>query len=182
MKSELRKKYIRLRKTALSNEERQTFSREIAENVLAHSALKKAEIVFCYSAYAGEVETDFLIDALLGMGKRVCLPLCDKNTNTMTARRIKSRSELALGAYGILEPSGEEILPEEIDFIIVPMVAFDRNLTRLGYGGGYYDRYLPKTKAFKCGIAYSFQEAGKLPHGEYDIPLDMIITEKEVIE
>ncbi len=182
MKQELRKKYISLRKTVISDEERLNFSREIAQKVMAQVEVKNAETVFCYSAYAGEVETDLLIDALLGMGKKVCLPLCDKNTNTMTAREIKSRSELALGAYGILEPSGKEILPEEIDFIIVPMVAFDKKRTRLGYGGGYYDRYLPKTKAFKCGIAYSFQQAENLPRGEYDILLDMIITEKEVIE
>lgn len=182
MKSELRKRYIELRKTALTTEERQNYSDEIADKMLKLDALKSAENVFCYSAYAGEVETIRLIDSLLEMGKKVCLPLCDKNTNTMSARRINSRTELKSGAYGILEPTGAEIAPEDIDFIIVPMVAFDRKRTRLGYGGGYYDRYLPKTKAIKCGIAYSLQEADKLSKDKHDVPLDMIITEKEVIE
>ncbi len=181
MKSGLRKRYIELRKNFVSEEERQALSRVITEKVLELDALKRAEHVFCYSAYAGEVETDLLIDSLLELGKKVYLPLCDKETNTMSAREIASRAELKLGAYGILEPSGEEILPEEIDFIIVPMVAFDRNRTRLGYGGGYYDRYLPNTNAVKCGIAFSVQEAESLPRGEYDIPLDMIVTEKEII-
>lgn len=182
MKRELRKRYIELRKNFVPEDERQALSREIAENVLNLDALKKAEHVFCYSAYNGEVETDFLIDSLLKMGKNVYLPLCDIKANTMSARKITSREELTLGAYGILEPSGEEIKPQDIDFVVVPMVAFDRNRTRLGYGGGYYDRYLPNTSAVKCGLAFSVQEAEGLPHGEYDIPLDMIITENEIIK
>ena len=182
MKRELRKRYINLRKTFVSDAQRQALSRVIAEKVLVLDALKRAKNIFCYSAYAGEVETDLLIDSLLKLGKKVYLPLCDKNTNTMSARRIKSRDELTLGAYGILEPSGEEIKPQDVDFVVVPMVAFDRNRTRLGYGGGYYDRYLPNTDAVTCGIAFSVQEAEGLPRGEYDIPLDMIITEKEIIE
>lgn len=182
MKTELRKRYINLRKTALSANERQTFSKEIAGKVLELVARKSADTVFCYSAYSGEAETDVLIDTLLRMGKTVALPLCDVKSKTMTARRIKSRQELSKGAYGIPEPSGDEIAPSDIDVIIVPLVAFDRRKTRLGYGGGYYDRYLAGTNAIKCGIAYSLQEAEMLPVGEYDIPLDMIITEKEVIE
>ena len=182
MKPGLRKRYINLRKNFVTDTERQDLSRIIAEKVLELDALKGAENVFCYSAYNGEVETDFLIDNLLELGKKVYLPLCDKETNTMSARKITSRDELTLGAYGILEPSGEEIEPQDIDFIIVPMVAFDKKRTRLGYGGGYYDRYLPKTNAVKCGIAFSVQEAESLPRGEYDIPLDMIVTEKEIIK
>jgi 5-formyltetrahydrofolate cyclo-ligase len=88
--------------------------------------------------------------------------------------------------FGVWEPLGEEeklISPEEIDLIIVPGLAFDRELNRLGFGRGFYDRYLSGCSAFKVGICYDAQIAEKdeIPIDCYDVKMDMVITEKEII-
>lgn len=181
MKRELRKRIIELRKTALSSSQRHEYSIAVANKVLELEAIKTGKNIFCYCAYGEEVETDYLIDCLLSRGKNVYLPRCNVKAKTMTACKIKSREELLEGAYGILEPKGEAISPSELDFSIIPLVAFDRKKARLGYGGGYYDRFLPQTVGTKCGIAFAIQEAESVPCEEFDVPLDMIITETEVI-
>ncbi len=88
-----------------------------------------------------------------------------------------------INKYGILEPiSSKKIYP---DILFIPLVAFDKNLNRLGYGGGFYDRYLERIekikKIVKIGIAFSYQKVKKIPTSNYDKKLDYIITEKEII-
>jgi len=75
-----------------------------------------------------------------------------------------------------MEPEGEKSSPEKVDIVVVPAVAFDLQGHRLGYGKGYYDRFLKKTKAVKVGVAYDFQIVEKLPAEQHDIPVDLIIT------
>ena len=89
---------------------------------------------------------------------------------------------LSISKYGIPEPISKKIVYPDV--LIIPLVAFDYNLNRLGYGGGYYDRYLAKflkkKKIIKIGIAYSFQKLVKIPTNKYDIKLDYIVTEKRL--
>ena len=80
--------------------------------------------------------------------------------------------------YNIKEPQGK--VQQDIDVVIVPLVAFDGSLTRLGRGKGYYDRFLKETNAFKLGIAFSSQQAEKLPCSKLDVKLDAVITEKDI--
>ena len=88
------------------------------------------------------------------------------------------------GMMGIMEPDAERsklILPEELELVICPMVAFDSGRRRIGYGGGYYDRYLPKCeKALRIGIAFEAQRLEQVPADEHDLPMDIIVTEEEI--
>ena len=92
-----------------------------------------------------------------------------------------SKDPLIINKYGIPEPISKEI--KYPDILLVPMVAFDKNFNRVGYGGGFYDRYIKKLKKIKkiitIGIAYSFQKVKKIPIGKNDIKLDFIVTERE---
>ena len=92
-----------------------------------------------------------------------------------------TKDPLSINKYGIPEPISNKI--KYPDILLVPLVAFDKNFNRIGYGGGFYDRYIQKIKKKKkiitIGLAYSFQKVKKIPINKYDIKLDFIITEKE---
>ncbi len=160
---------------------RQELSKVIIDRLTALSEYKNAKNLLCYASFASEVETTDLMAEILADGKKLYLPKCEVETHEMQAVRVTDLSSLEKGAYGIAEPVGEGEEPKKIDLVIVPLVAFDRSLARLGYGGGYYDRFLPKTDAIRIAIAFSEQECEKIPLDETDIRMDIIITEKEEI-
>ena len=103
---------------------------------------------------------------------------------TLTFHQVFSFSELVPGPFNLLEPpyQNPEIDIKKLDLIFVPGVAFDIKKGRIGYGGGFYDRVLVKTEAFKIGVAFSFQIFKKLPLEAHDQRVDVIITEKGLIE
>lgn len=177
MKKELRKQFIGIRKDIFDN----VTSNIISERLVALDEYKKAKHIFCYASYNSEVDTFALMHRILQDGKKLYLPRCIPETREMDICNVKDLSELKTGSYGIKEPQGTAVSPDILDIAIVPMVAFDREKTRLGYGGGYYDRFLQKTDIFKVGIAFSKQETEKLSKEATDIPMDIIVTEKEVI-
>lgn len=177
MKKELRKQFIKIRKDSFD----ERTSNVIFERLVALDEYKKAKHILCYVSYNSEVDTFALMNRILQDGKKLYLPRCIPETREMDICNVKDLSELETGAYGIKEPQGIAVSPDILDIAIVPMVAFDREKTRLGYGGGYYDRFLKKTDIVKVGIAFSKQEAEKLVKEVTDIPMDIIVTEKEVI-
>ena len=177
MKAELRKQFIKARKDSFDMAKCQA----VCKNIVSLAEYKNAKNILCYASYNYEVDTFYLMKKILSDGKSLYLPRCITETREMEACRVKDLSELKIGAYGIKEPTGENVSKEILDLIIVPMVAFDRQKTRLGYGGGYYDRFLPETKADKVGIAFSAQESEGLVKEPTDIPMDIIVTENEVI-
>ncbi len=113
---------------------------------------------------------------------KVSLPII-KNNNQMDFFEWSLKKPFKINKYGIIEPMlSKKCFPE---IIFIPLVAFDRQLNRLGYGGGFYDRYIAKTniakKIIKIGLAFSFQEFKKIPTNKFDKKLDFIITDKEII-
>ncbi|MBQ7793240.1 MAG: 5-formyltetrahydrofolate cyclo-ligase [Clostridia bacterium] len=180
MKSELRKEFIKKR-ILIDTLTRADFGRMIWERVKALDVYKSAENILCYASVGYEVDTYNLMRTILADGKKLYLPRCEVETHSIIPCQVYDLAELEKGAYGIPEPSGEGVSPSVFDLVIVPAVAFDRSKARLGYGGGYYDRFLPKTDAIKCLIAFRAQEAQKIPCEKTDIPMDMIVTEREVI-
>ena len=115
---------------------------------------------------------------------KITLPVIKKG-NSMTFKRWSDMDPLYVNNYGILEPNSKNknMIP---DLILVPLVAFDKRLNRIGYGKGYYDRALKKIKKIKkkmitIGVAYSFQECNKVPVNKYDYKLDYIFTERGII-
>ena len=166
---------------------RQEMSREICRNVLAYPALQAAETIFVYLAFRSEPETKELIQELFARKKRVTVPVCDKASHTMKAVEIKDFSCLAPGSYGILEPKTEQsdvltIPKEEIDLVLVPGLAFDADGYRLGYGAGYYDRYLKGYLGYKMGMAFENCMVWRLPREEFDISVDCVVTNQAVVQ
>jgi len=156
-------------------------SKKIAEKFLSLSQLKKAKNILLYYPHKNEVDTRFIIRQLL-RSKNFNLFLPKVVGTDLVPVKIKDLSALKKGYAGIMEPEGGEISPEKIDIVVVPAVAFDREGHRLGYGKGYYDRFLKKTGALKVGVAYDFQIVEKLPREQHDVPVDLIITPTRLIK
>jgi 5-formyltetrahydrofolate cyclo-ligase len=144
-----------------------------------------AKTVHVYvSGINNEVETLGLIYMMFDSGKSVVVPKCDMKLRKTVNIQIGSFDDLSLSEYGIMEPeykAEHEIPPDRFDIVLVPLLAFDRNGGRVGFGGGYYDELLGKCDCVKVGFAYSFQEIDIVPVEPHDVPLDIIITEKETI-
>lgn len=175
-KAHLRKKWSEIRNNIENKEEK---SREICKKALSHPAVMDAKTVFVYVSYKSEPDTSLFIKELFRLGKRVAVPLCDVKTHTMEAVLIDSMSCLQKGAYGILEPAKElpRVSKEETDVVIAPALAFDKEGYRLGYGAGYYDRFLKDFGGYTIGFAFSDCIADRLPREETDLPANEIITE-----
>ncbi len=181
-KKSLRKELLRKRNEIPINL-RHKESEEIKNTLLSMSEYKNAKSVFVYVSFGSEVETQSLIEAILKDKKRVAVPLCDTKTHTMQAVEITDISHLKNGAYGILEPDVNAgiLAPDEIDLIIVPAISFDRCGMRLGYGAGYYDRFLADFKGISIGLCFSQCISKSLPVCEFDKPVNKIITGRELI-
>lgn len=179
----------RLRKLALSKRdnlsetERKEFSEAIAKRLLSLPEIEKADIIMCYRSFRSEADTAEIVENLFQLGKTLCFPVCEK-AGIMHAFSPIDENSWITGRMGIMEPDREKsrlIAPEDIELLICPLVAFDNQKNRIGYGGGYYDRYLPRCeKAVKIGIAFEAQRVEKIYPDQYDRAMDIIITEEKV--
>ena len=173
------KKMMLEKRLSLGMDEIRLASDRIADKIKKMDSFIKAETVLFYYPFRNEADMLPLMREIFA-SKTVGLPRIEEGESVMTARKITGIDELEPGAHGILSPSesAEIIMPEDIDFIVVPLVAYDSRLHRIGYGGGYYDRFLPKcVNAVKCGAAYSFQNAGDVFPEDHDVRLDEVVTE-----
>ena len=150
----------------------------IAERLFRQKEYKRAEKVLLYFSIGSEVNTCRIIKGALKT-KKVFLPFVDGDT--MGYARISSLEELEPGPYGIMEPRDKSPSREGLDLVVVPGIAFDETGHRVGYGGGYYDKFLPHTKAFTIGLAYEAQVVEDIPAEGHDCPVKKIVTEKRVI-
>lgn len=160
----------------------QAYSDTICLKIMNLDKYIKADTVMAYCPVNHEVDTSLLLEDCIA-DRKLVLPKTDKKSNTIIPCYVDSLSDLIEGAYSILEPKDgcETAKLKDIDIIIVPMVAFDKKGTRLGYGGGYYDRLLKDMKdSIKIGIAFSLQELESIKKEDHDIDLDVIITEKKI--
>jgi 5-formyltetrahydrofolate cyclo-ligase len=146
--------------------------------------------IMCYVDFKKEVSTREIIKQAISMGKSVSVPYVqnsDIQEHSMLAATITDfEQDLEIGTYGIYSPKKEKlkiINPNEIDCIIVPGVVFDANKNRIGYGAGYYDRFLRllKPECLKIGIAFEIQIINEIPIDSHDIQLDLIVTEARII-
>ncbi len=152
-----------------------------ARNLEQTEEFRASKNVMFYVSHAYEVDTIELIKRHL-KHKTVLVPRIDMNLKRMCAVRITSLGELAEGAYGIPEPVSAEAFPErDIELVIVPGIAFDAKGNRLGRGLGYYDRFLKQTPAVKVGLCYDFQIVESVPAESFDVPMDMVVSDKRTI-
>lgn len=173
---------LRQERRALDPEMLLRDSAAICSRLLELPELRRARTVFCYVSCSGEVETHRLIGHLLKQGKTVLVPRCGAR-GLMDCVPITSLGDLRPGAYGILEPPpGTQAVPAaSVDFAIVPAVACGRDGSRLGQGGGYYDRFLQQTG---CAFAALCTEAFLLPCvpcEAHDRNMKIIVTQQRVL-
>ncbi len=144
----------------------------------------------CFVSFGSEVFTHDLIKNWIELGKKVSVPCIEKLSDgkkLMHAVRLCNFSELRQkGSFGILEPEldlNNIVPPEKLDLVIVPGSAFDISKNRMGYGGGFYDSFLTGTltECKKIAVCFDFQILDEIPHADWDIPVDMIVTEKRII-
>lgn len=183
-KKALRKKYKQLR-AEISPELRPNAENTITQRLTQLSAFKECDVLFAFISAKGEISTEGIIKRAFELNKRVAAPLV-LNKEEMCFIYISSFSQLREGSFGIREPEYNPkrlALPTERSVMLVPGLAFDKALNRLGYGGGYYDRYMSEhPSALKIGIGYDVQYSeALLPRDKYDIPLDILITENITI-
>ncbi|MBV4440972.1 5-formyltetrahydrofolate cyclo-ligase [Clostridium tyrobutyricum] len=179
-KKDIRKDILSIR-DSLSDSQREALNNKIFDKVINSSEYKCAKCIFVFVSYRSEVNTHGIIKHALSSGKIVCVPKIISKDEGMKAVRIEKFSELVPGAFNILEPIStyKKIDETFIDLTYVPGVAFDRHGGRVGYGGGYYDRFLKKLKkdSEKIAICYNFQLLDEVPRENHDVSIYKIITD-----
>ncbi|MGL6104719.1 5-formyltetrahydrofolate cyclo-ligase [Romboutsia sp.] len=186
MKKEFRKNVIADRKKQ-PHEFIAKNSSIITEKLLSMDCVKNAKIIMLYLDFNNEVQTTELVNKLLCLNKVVATPVTIMDKRELVPCQITDLKEgIKIGAYGIREPK-EDCSPrvniEDIDLVIVPAVAYDEDCYRLGYGGGFYDRFLNRLRddSLTVGIAFDLQIFDTVPKESHDAQLDYIITESRVL-
>ncbi len=176
-KSEIRKKVLKIRRQKNFKKLQINFNSIL--KILKKEKIK-GKIIGGYYPYNHEVDVIKVLKKFEKQNYIISLPKIKKNAQ-MDFFNWSTNDPLEINKYGIPEPTSTEIKYPNI--LLVPLVAFDKNFNRIGYGGGFYDRYIFKIKKSKkiitIGLAYSFQKVNKIQVNNHDIKLDFIITEKE---
>lgn len=182
-KAALRAQYLATRRS-ISPQVHEKISHAVCDRFLALASYRYSEHILLYAPLSGELDIMPIAREALLAGKSVWFPRCDTARRSMTFHRVTDlESQLHIGAYGIREPDAS--LPVyHTDFCssvcIVPAILFDRKGYRLGYGKGYYDRFLPEFRGTSIGAAASDFILDSLPHGRFDRTVDILLTEKGV--
>lgn len=173
------------RLNSMDKEEYREKSERIASHFFSHPAWKKAEVIGMTISRPPEVDTYKIIEKAWQEGKRIAVPKCLPSTREMEFRYLTDFSQLEKVYYGLLEPIVERtelVEPDGIHLLVVPGLAYSPDGYRLGFGGGYYDRFLTGYKGETVSLAFSSQIVKELPTEEHDMPIGLIITEELVIQ
>ncbi|MGE5549220.1 MAG: 5-formyltetrahydrofolate cyclo-ligase [Bacteroidota bacterium] len=185
MNKEAWREELKCRRAALPPAVRREAARRIAACVCALPETAAARTIALYAGLPDEVATARLALLLHLSGKELALPVVERGNKYLHFRRLCHWHELRPGPFGLRQPSAACPLvePGEMELAIVPGLGFDRLGYRLGYGGGYYDRYLPllRPACAKVGLAFACQVVDELPHASHDARVDAVVTEAEVI-
>ncbi len=198
-KSEIRRHY-KARRNELTSEHMIEYNKRILERLFASDQFTKCTMLFTYISFGKEVGTHEIINKALQMNKRVYVPRVENKecqasqdtlmSNEMNFYEITGFDSLIRSDYGILEPDSDtrdkyvSSMSDNNKLMLLPGLAFDTKGNRIGYGAGYYDRYLGKfaqDEWNKLALAYDFQIANKLTVGIYDVPADFIVTPDRTI-
>ena len=177
----------------LSEEDVSQKSRKIFEKIINHTFYEKAEFIFSYMSFRNEVDTLWFHKQVFKDGKTLLLPKV-LSKERMEFYKISDLIHLKKSFMGIMEPDDScEVYKhrkrscdryKENDLMLLPGLAYDRAFGRLGYGGGYYDRYLERNECgiIRCGVAFECQLMDKIPQMPYDMCMDVIVTDEKWIE
>jgi 5-formyltetrahydrofolate cyclo-ligase len=172
---------VRGERDAVPTDIREEKAERLVERFLALPEVRRARTIMLFSFFGSEVPTGSLIERLHARGVVVALPRIEGAALLPVPYRPGDPTTST--AFGPEEPTGGAALdPTSIDVVGVPGVAFDRSGRRIGYGGGYYDRFLRGLPAFTVGLVFGLQVVDEdLPAGRFDLPVDAIVTEQETI-
>lgn len=170
----------RARRQELPAEQKAELDRKIASNVRRLHQYRPCTTILIYMSTAIEVDTREIIENAWADGKRVAVPRCIPDTRLMDFHYIESFDDVAPGMFGVLEPyeTLEKVTDYEGCLMIVPAMQFDINGYRLGYGKGYYDRYMSQFTGVSAGLCYIEELRRHMYHGRYDKPVDIIVTDR----
>lgn len=184
MKKEIRKNIIQNRSN-LTDIQLKDKSHHIFENIISLEILRPGMKVLVYMDFRNEVMTEEINKYILNNNITLLLPKVNKKTNTLSIHKVDSLDTLVKSKYGILEPSSEHesIGYDEIDLILAPGVAFDKDCYRLGYGGGFYDKLISqkRTDVKVVALAFNLQFIDSVPAEQHDKKMDCIVTESKII-
>ena len=180
-KAQLRKQLLAQRR-ATPRQQCEAIHAAIARRVCESAPYQAAHTLFVYWSTDEEIDTHAIIADALRQGKRVCVPKCLPNRQ-MEARQIRSADDLTEETFGIPEPGAHCacVPPEDIDLCIVPALACDESGARLGYGGGYYDRFLPRSGACRMALCAHDRVLPQLPCQPHDVRCTYVVTEQKVM-
>ncbi|MED1863469.1 5-formyltetrahydrofolate cyclo-ligase [Fictibacillus nanhaiensis] len=165
---------------SMGKEERKVKSEAISNLLFQTEEWKTADCFGITVSRGFELDTSYIINQAWREGKTVAVPKCYSEHKQMEFRKIHSYEELENVYMDLYEPKIDVTLciePSQMNMILVPGLVFDKEGFRIGYGGGYFDRYLHSYDGSKLSLAYTLQTTDSLPHENYDIPVDSIITE-----
>lgn len=183
-KDELRAKYLATR-AAMDGEVRHARDSAVCRYAVGLMSFRYAEYVLLYAAKDNEISVNEIAAEAWRLGKKVAFPRCDKATHTMKYHVVSSLDELAVDSYGILEPSeSAPVYDPSVEkgsaVCFVPGLLYDKYGYRLGYGKGFYDRYLSEFSGCKIGVVYSDYIMPQVPRGRFDVTVDVLLTENGV--
>ncbi|MBR5870224.1 MAG: 5-formyltetrahydrofolate cyclo-ligase [Clostridia bacterium] len=185
-KNEIRARYKTYR-ASLSQEERAARDGSICSRFLASITYRYAKVILMYAPLADEIDVMPIARQALADGKTVAFPRCSKTECTMEYHIVDSVDALTSGSYGIMEPSedapvwhAKDCDAEAHPVCIVPGLVFDRAGYRVGYGKGYYDRYLGSFPGVRVGMVYADCVLPLIPRGRFDLSVDVLVTDKGV--
>ncbi len=181
-KDEIRAAYSQKR-ASMDKQEKARRDGAIAKAAMSLVSFRYAEYVLLYAATENEIDISAVAEEALVRGKKIAFPRCDKETHTMRYHIVSSLDELSPEAYGILEPPADApVYNPETDLgsaiCFVPGLVYDKEGSRLGYGKGFYDRYLSAFGGSTVGVVYSDYILPVVPRGRFDVSVTLLLTEK----
>ena len=176
MKERIREEILNIRNSYNKVEED---SRKVIQNIKSLPHILRKQTYLFYYPHKNEVNLLPLLNEFQKEGKTVLLPKVEGDFIIPIV--VNSLDNLKKGKFSIPQPEGDTYPVESIDVVFVPAIAFDKKGNRIGFGKGYYDRFLKNVKGIKIGVAYDFQVVDEIPAEKHDIPVDLVITPTQII-
>jgi 5-formyltetrahydrofolate cyclo-ligase len=175
---------MKIKLKQIRDDEKVQLDQQILDHLYTYEPYLKAETIGLTVAKKDEINTKKIIEKAWTCKKRVAVPKCNPETKQMTFHYLTAWDQLESVYFGLEEPRPDETEicpPEEIDLLLVPGLIFDRSGFRIGFGGGFYDRYLKRYKNATVSLAYHFQLVEKVPTETFDLPVETIITDEQIV-
>ena len=185
-KSDLRKKHM-INRRFMTKKEKLNNDSNIFKKIISLECFTKSKFILTYVSTELEVDTRKIIEYSIDSGKQVAVPATDAENLALNFYFIDSIDKLQVGKFSILEPNAKKSrfcdVSQLQEFIcLVPGMVFDVNGYRIGYGKGYYDRFLKKFSCKTIGLCYDFDLLESVPTDRNDVPVDLILTEKQIVK